>query len=116
MIALAPDLIFASGGAAAQPLLQATRTIPVVFAIVPDPVGAGFVQNLARPGGNATGFTSFEYGIGAKWVELLKQIAPSVKRVAVLRDPAITAGTGQWGAIQAVAPSFAVELSPINVQ
>ena len=115
LIALAPDLIFASGGAAAQPLLQATRIIPVVFAIVPDPVGAGFVQNLARPGGNATGFTSFEYGIGAKWVELLKQIAPSVKRVAVLRDPAITAGTGQWGAIQAVAPSFAVELSPINV-
>ena len=75
LIALAPDLIFASGSAAAQPLLQATRTIPVVFAIVPDPVGAGFVQNLARPGGNATGFTSFEYGIGAKWVELLKQIA-----------------------------------------
>ena len=113
LIALAPDLIFASGSAAAQPLLQATRTIPVVFAIVPDPVGAGFVQNLARPGGNATGFTSFEYGIGAKWVELLKQIAPSVKRVAVLRDPAITAGTGQ--PVQAVAPSFAVELSPINV-
>ena len=100
LIALAPDLIFASGGAAAQPLLQATRTIPVVFAIVPDPVGAGFVQNLARPGGNATGFTSFEYGIGAKWVELLKQIAPSVKRVAVLRDPAITAGTGRGAVIR----------------
>jgi putative ABC transport system substrate-binding protein len=87
-----------------------------VFVGVPDPVGAGFVESLARPGGNATGFTPYEYGIGAKWLELLKEIAPSVRRVAVLRDAAITAGIGMWGAIQSVAPSFGVELRPIDVR
>jgi ABC-type uncharacterized transport system substrate-binding protein len=115
LVALAPDLIFASGSAAVGPLLQATRTIPIVFAIVPDPVGAGYVASLARPGGNATGFTSFDYGIGAKWLELLKQVVPALTRVAVIRDPSVTAGIGQWGAIQATAPSFRVELSPISV-
>jgi len=115
LVALTPDLIFASGSAAVGPLLQATRTIPIVFAIVPDPVGAGYVASLARPGGNATGFTSFEFGIGAKWLELLKQLIPGLTRVAVIRDPSITAGIGQWGAIQATAPSFGVELSPISV-
>jgi putative ABC transport system substrate-binding protein len=116
LVALAPDVILANGGAAVGPLLQATRAVPVVFAVVPDPVGAGFVESLARPGGNATGFILFEYGISAKWLELLKQIAPDVTRVAIFRDSAITAGTGQWGAIQSVALSFGVELSPINVR
>ncbi len=99
LAALAPDVIVAPGSATVGPLLQATRTIPIVFMVVPDPVGAGFVDSLARPGGNATGFTSFEYDIGGKWLELLKEIAPSVTRVAVVRDSAITAGIGQWGAI-----------------
>jgi putative ABC transport system substrate-binding protein len=90
--------------------------VPIVFAQTPDPVGAGFVASLARPGGNATGFTIFEYGISGKWVELLKEIAPRVTRVAVLRDPAISSGTGQLGAIQSVAPSFGVELSPLNMR
>ena len=116
LVALAPDVILATGSTAVGPLLQATRTVPIVFAQVPDPVGAGFVESLARPGGNATGFTSFEYGISAKWLELLKQIAPRVTRAAVLRDPAITAGIGQLGAIQSVAPSFGVELRPVNVR
>ena len=98
------------------PLLQATRTVPIVFVLVPDPVGAGFVESLARPGGNATGFILFEYGISGKWLELLKQIAPGVTRVAVLRDPAIAGGHGQFAAIQAVAPSFGMEVSPINVR
>ena len=98
------------------PLLQATRTVPIVFAIVVDPVGAGFVDSLARPGGNVTGFMQFEYGIGAKWLELLKEIAPGVTRAAVLRDPAITAGIGQFAVIQAVAPSLGVEVSPIDVR
>jgi putative tryptophan/tyrosine transport system substrate-binding protein len=96
---LAPDVILATGSATVGPLLQATRTVPIVFVQVPDPVGAGFVESLARPGGNATGFTIFEYGISGKWLELLKEIAPSVTRVAVLRDPAIAAGAGQLGAI-----------------
>ena len=116
LVALAPDAILATGSATLAPLLQATRTVPVVFVIVPDPVGAGFVESLARPGGNATGFLMFEYGITAKWVELLKQIAPGVNRVAVIRDPAISAGIGQFGAIQAVAPSVGVEVSPVNVR
>ena len=98
------------------PLQQATRTVPIVFVLVVDPVAAGFVDNLARPGGNATGFTIFEYGMGVKWVELLKEIAPRVTRAAVLRDPATPSGTGQFGAIQAVAPSFGVELTPVNVR
>ena len=116
LVALSPDVILATGSAAAGPLLQATRTIPVVFVIVPDPVGAGFVNSLSRPGGNATGFIQFEYGISGKWLELLKQIAPGVTRAAILRDPAISAGIGQFGAIQAVAPSLGVEVSPINVR
>ena len=116
LVASGPDVIFTVGSAAMAPLRQATRTIPIVFAIVPDPVGAGFVASLARPGGNSTGFTSFEYSIGAKWLELLKQIAPEVTRAAIVRDPAITAGIGQWGAIQSVAPLLGVELSPVNVE
>src|SRR5262249_48534953 len=89
LVALAPDVIFTSGSAAVEPLRRATRTVPIVFALVPDPVGAGFVESLARPGGNITGFSPWEYGIGAKWLELLKQITPNVTRVAVLRDAAI---------------------------
>ena len=116
MAALAPDVILAACGAVTGPLLQATRTVPIVFVIVPDPVGAGFVDSLARPGGNATGFINFEYSISAKWLELLKQIAPRVTRVAVLRDPAIAQGIGQFGAIQSAAPSLGVELSPVNVR
>ena len=116
LVALAPDVILATGSSAVGPLLQATRTVPIVFAQVTDPVGAGFVESLARPGGNATGFTMFEYGMSGKWLELLKEIAPGVTRAAVLRDPAIAAGIGQFGAIQAVAPSFGVELSPVDVR
>jgi len=116
LVALAPDVILASGGFGMGPLQQATRTVPIVFVNVTDPVGAGFVDSLARPGGNATGFLLVEYGIGAKWLELLKQIAPRVTRVAVLRDPATASGTGQLGAIQSVAPSFGVELRPADVR
>ena len=115
LVALAPDVILASGGAIMGPLLQATRTVPIVFTIVTDPVGTGLVDGLSRPGGNATGFTQFEYSLSGKWLELLKEIAPGVTRVAVLRDPAVSAGTGQFGAIQTAAPSFGVELSPVNV-
>jgi putative ABC transport system substrate-binding protein len=115
LVALAPDVILAVGGAVVPPLLQVTRTVPIVFTQTPDPVGAGFVNSLARPGGNVTGFTIFEYGISAKWLELLKEIAPRVTRVAVIRDAAIASGTGQWGALQSVAPSFGVELSPVNL-
>ena len=97
-------------------LLQATRTVPIVFPVVVDPVGAGFVDSLARPGGNATGFMAFEYSLSGKWLELLKQIAPGVTRVAVLRDAATPAGTGQFGVIQAVAPSLRVEVNPVNVR
>jgi putative ABC transport system substrate-binding protein len=116
LAALAPDVILAAGGAVVGPLLQATRTVPVVFVIVPDPVGGGFVDSLARPGGNATGFISFEYSISAKWLELLKEIAPGLRRAAVLRDPAISTGPGQFGAIQSMAPSLGVEVSPVNVR
>jgi putative ABC transport system substrate-binding protein len=97
-------------------LLEATRIVPIVFAIVPDPVGGGFVESLARPGGNVTGFTLYEYGLGAKWLELLMEIAPGVRRVAVLRDARLSVGTGQFGAMQSVAPSFGVELRPIDVR
>ncbi len=116
LVALAPDVILATGSATLGPLLQATRTVPIVFAQVPDPAGAGFVDSLARPGGNATGFLTFEYGISAKWLELLKQIAPGVTRAAVILDAAISAGIGQFAAIQSVAPSFGVELTPVNVR
>jgi putative ABC transport system substrate-binding protein len=116
LVALAPDVILAPGSVALGPMLQATRDIPIVFVHIPDPVGAGFVDSLARPGGNATGFLLFEYGVSVKWLELLKQIAPNVARVAVVRDPAITAGIGQWGAIQAMAPSVGVEAIPVNVR
>jgi ABC-type uncharacterized transport system substrate-binding protein len=116
LAALAPDVIFATGGAIVGPWLQATRAVPTVFVNVIDPVGAGFVDSLARPGGNATGFTSFEYGLGGKWLELLKEIAPRVTRAAVLRDSAIAEGIAQWGAIQSVAPSVGVEVFPFNVR
>jgi len=116
LVALAPDAILAAGGATVGPLLQATRSVPIVFTLTPDPVGAGFVESLSHPGGNATGFTNFEYGIGVKWLELLKEIAPGVTRAAVLRDPAIPAGIGEFGAIQAVAPSLGIELRPIDMR
>jgi putative ABC transport system substrate-binding protein len=116
LAALEPEVILASGSAAAGPLLQVTRLVPIVFAIVPDPVGAGFVESLARPGGNATGFVSFDYSIAGKWVELLKEIAPGVTRAAVLRDPAITGGIGQWGAVQTAAPSFGLDVTPLNLR
>ena len=109
-------LVGGTGTATAAPLLQATRTVPIVFVTVIDPVGAGFVASLAQPGGNATGFTIYEYGMSGKWLELLKEIAPSVTRVAVLRDPAVVSGIGQFGAIQAVAPSLGMELSPVDVR
>ena len=116
LVALGPDVILAVGSTTTGPSLQATRTIPVVFAQVIDPVGGGFVESLARPGGNTTGFTQFEYGLGGKWLELLKQIAPGIARAAVIRDfRPLTSGTAQWAAIQVVAPSLGVELSPIGV-
>src|SRR5262249_4978426 len=99
---------------AVSALQDVSRTVPIVFVSVPDPVGAGFVDSLARPGGNATGFTNFEYGIVAKWLELLKEVAPTVRQVAVIRDPSNAAGSGQWGAIKLAASSFGVELSSIN--
>jgi putative ABC transport system substrate-binding protein len=116
LVELAPDVILTTGTATMAPLLQATRTIPIVFISVADPVGAGFVDGLARPGGNVTGFMQFEYSLSGKWLELLKEIAPGLTRAAVLRDAAISSGTGQFGAIQSVAPSFGVELSPVNVR
>jgi putative ABC transport system substrate-binding protein len=116
LVALAPDVIFATGTAAIGPFLQATRTVPIVFVNVADPVGAGFVDSLSRPGGNATGFLQFEYSLSGKWLELLKQIAPGVTRAAVLRDPAITSGIGQFAVIQSVAPSVGMEVSAINVR
>jgi putative tryptophan/tyrosine transport system substrate-binding protein len=116
LAAFAPDVILASGNAAMEPMLQATRTVPIVFVNVADPVGAGFVESLARPGGNVTGFMQFEYSLSAKWVELLKQIAPNVTRAAVIRDPSITAGIGQFAVIQSVAPSLGVDVSPVNVR
>ena len=112
LVALVPDVILAGGSQAATPLVQITQTIPVVFVHTPDPVGSGLVSSLAQPGGNATGFTQFEYGIAGKWLELLKEIAPAVTRAAVIRDPAITAGIGMFGAIQSAAPSLGVEVSP----
>jgi putative ABC transport system substrate-binding protein len=116
LVALAPEVVLATGSATLGPLLQATRTVPIVFTQTADPVGAGFVDSLARPGGNATGFIAFEYGISAKWLELLKQIAPSVTRVGVIRDAAIAAGPAQFGVIQAVAPSLRVEVNSLNMR
>jgi putative tryptophan/tyrosine transport system substrate-binding protein len=114
LVALAPDAILAAGNSTVGPLLRLTRTVPIVFPVATDPVASGLVGSLARPGGNATGFMSFEIGVSAKWLELLKEIAPGVKRVAVLRTLATAAGPGQFGVIQAVAPSLGVELRPID--
>ena len=116
LVALAPDVILAMGPSSLAALLDATRTVPIVFTIVPDPVGAGFVDSLAEPSGNATGFLTFEYSLAGKWLELLKEVAPKIRRVAVLRDPAITARTGQFAVIQSVAPSVGVDLRPIDVR
>jgi putative ABC transport system substrate-binding protein len=116
LAALTPDVILSTGTASLAPLLQATRTVPIVFNNVADPVGAGFVDSLSRPGGNATGFMQFEYDLSGKWLELLKQIAPGVTRAAVLRDPTITSGIGQFAVIQSVAPSVGVEVRPVNVR
>jgi ABC-type uncharacterized transport system substrate-binding protein len=113
---LNPDVILATGAPATQQLLQATRTVPIVFVLVPDPVGSGFVESLSRPGGNATGFMTFEYGLSGKWLELLKEIAPGVTRAAVLRDPALPAGIGQFAIIQSVVQSVGVDVSPISVR
>jgi putative ABC transport system substrate-binding protein len=117
LVALAPEVLVAgTGTATVAPLLQATRTLPIVFVIVIDPVGAGFVTSLDRPGGNATGFLMFEYGLSGKWLELLKQIAPGVTRAAVVRDPGVASGIGQFAAVQAVAPSLGVDLTPIDAR
>jgi putative ABC transport system substrate-binding protein len=115
LVALAPDVILTAGSQATERMLQTTRTIPIVFAILPDPVGSGLVARLSRPGGNATGLMQFEYSLSGKWLELLKQIAPGVTRAAVLRDPAVTAGVGQFAVIQAVAPTVGMEVSPIDI-
>jgi putative tryptophan/tyrosine transport system substrate-binding protein len=116
LVALAPEIIFAAGGTSLGTLLQVTRSVPIVFAIVPDPVGSGFVASLARPGGNATGFMQFEYNLSAKWPELLKEVAPAVTRAAVLWDPTIAPGIGQFAIIQLVAPSIGMDLTPVNVR
>jgi putative ABC transport system substrate-binding protein len=116
LVALAPDVILAPGGPAVERMLQATNAIPIVFVVALDPVGSGLIESLARPGGNATGFMQFEYNLCAKWPELLKEIAPGVTRVAVLRDPATPTGIAQFAVIQSVAPSLGVEVIPINVR
>jgi len=116
LVGLLPDAVLATGGVAVRPLLQASGAVPIVFVNTPDPVGAGFVTSLARPGGNATGFTTFEYAVSAKWLELLKQIAPSVTRAAVLRDPTQPSGIGQFAAIQGAASIFGVEVTPLGVR
>jgi len=116
LVELAPDVILASGGSIVAPLLQVTSTVPIVFTQTPDPVGAGFVESLARPGGNATGFSIFDYSLGGKWLELLKEVAPRVTRVAVIRDPATPQGIGQFSAIQSLAPSLSLEATPLNAR
>lgn len=115
LVGLAPDVIFIDGTATVAPVVEATRTVPIVFVNVADPVGAGFVESLARPGGNVTGFQAFEYGISGKWLELLKQIAPTVTRAAILRDPRITSGVGQFAVIESVAPSFGVDVISVDI-
>ena len=116
LVALAPDVIVVSGSTYLELLLKSSRAIPIVFALVPDPVGSGYVESLSRPGGNATGFVMFEYGLAGKWLELLKQIAPDVKRAAILRDASISLGIGQFAVIQSVAPSLGVDVIPINLR
>jgi putative ABC transport system substrate-binding protein len=116
LIALAPDVILASTSPSVAALQQASRTVPIVFASVTDPVGQGFVASLPRPGGNTTGFALYEYGIGTKWLELLKEIAPRLSRVAVLRDPTLPFTSGELGAIQGVAPSLRMEVTPVGVR
>jgi putative ABC transport system substrate-binding protein len=116
LAALAPDVILANGGTTLGPLLEATRTVPIVFASVADPIAAGFVDSLARPGGNATGFLVWDYSLSGKWLELLKQVAPSVARVAVLRDPATPSGPAEFGVIQAAAQSLRVDVNPVNLR
>ena len=116
MVALAPDVILSVGSLPTGPLLEATHSVPIVFVIVPDPVGAGYVESLSRPGGNATGFMMFEYGLSGKWLELLKEIAPGVTRAAILRDTSIAAGIGQFAIIQSVAPSVGVDVTPIDLR
>jgi putative tryptophan/tyrosine transport system substrate-binding protein len=116
LVALSPDLIVTYGSSAIGQLVQATRIVPILFVLAPDPVGSGFVNSLSRPGGNATGFMAFEYSLSAKWPELLKQITPGIRRAAVLWDPAIPAGVGQFATIQSVAPSLGLELDPVNLR
>jgi putative ABC transport system substrate-binding protein len=116
LVALAPDVILAHGASTVGPVLQATRTVPIVFPIATDPVGAGFIETLARPGGNATGFMSYEYSMAGKWLELLKEIVPALTRVAVLRDTTQGSGTSQFAVIQAMAPGFRVAVNPVNVR
>ena len=116
LVALAPDVILSVGSITVAPLQQATRIIPIVFVNVPDPVGAGFVESMAHPGGNITGFSNFEYSMSGKWAELLKQIAPNVNRALIFRDPTSAAGIGQFAAVRSVAQSLGVELSPVNVR
>ena len=116
LISLKPDVLFASSGAVVGALLQATRTVPIVFVTVIDPVGGGWVSSLARPGGNATGFASYDFSLSGKWLELLKEIAPRVTRVAVIRDPSVPAGSGGFAAIQTVAPSLGIEVTPVGVR
>ncbi len=116
LVALKPDVILATAGSIVGALQQASRTVPIVFIFTVDPVGGGWVESLARPGGNATGFTPFEFSIAAKWLELLKEMVPAVMRVAVIRDPAVPAGVGEFAAIQTAAPSLRVQLTPIGVR
>jgi putative ABC transport system substrate-binding protein len=116
LISLKPDVLFASSGAVVSALQQATRTVPIVFVTVIDPVGGGWVLSLARPGGNANGFASHDFSLAGKWLELLKEIAPRVTRVVVIRDPSVPAGSGGFAAIQTVAPSLGIELTPVGVR
>jgi putative ABC transport system substrate-binding protein len=115
LVALAPDVIFTSGSGSVESLRRATRTVPIVFVLVADPVGAGFVSSLARPGGNVTGFSTYDYSLAPKWLALLKEIAPNTTRAAVLRDPTITAGIGQWATIESASSSVGIEVSPISL-